>query len=201
MANQLQELGEKVDLLVLLNPASRKTGSSQVVSPPVWTRVNELRHLLQLCLSLRASSHWKDALTGVQRRISSPMRKPVRSVKRASQKAICTICECLSVAIPESLRSRYILEIYFQAIQFYVPRLFQGDMVLFLSQDFSRQLRVNWSKQCTGIVTIHDVPGDHTGVLEDENVKVWAGKLASCLEALELEEPDVERAVRALAFH
>jgi thioesterase domain-containing protein len=201
MANQLQKLGEKVDLLVLLNPASRKTSSSKVVSPPIWTRINDLRHLRQLCLSFRASSHRKDALKRVQRRISGPMRKPVRSVKRAAQKAICTICECFSIAVPVSLRSRYILEIYFRAIEFYVPGLFQGDMVLFLSQDFPRQSRVNWSKQCTGMVTIHDAPGDHTGVLEDENVKVWAGKLASCLEALELEEPDVRRAVRALAFH
>src|SRR5262249_40389017 len=51
MANQLQKQGKKVDLLVLLNPASRKTGTSTVVSSPIWTMVNDLRHLLQLISS------------------------------------------------------------------------------------------------------------------------------------------------------
>jgi thioesterase domain-containing protein/acyl carrier protein len=201
MANQLLKEVKKVDLFVLLNPASRKTGTSKVVSPPIWTKVNDQRHLLQLISSFRSGSHWNDVLNRVKGRMSGHMLNLVGSVKRATQKTICTIYECLGVSIPVSLRSRYILEIYAQALQYYVARPFQGDMVVFLGQDFPRQLRVNWSKQCTGSVTIHDVPGDHAGVLEDRNVKVWAVKLAACLEALELEQRDVERAVRAFRFH
>src|SRR5262249_29228260 len=188
MANQLQKQGKKVDLLVLLNPASRKTGTSTVVSSPIWTMVNDLRHLLQLISSVRPSSHWNDVLNRVKGRMSDRMLNLVWSVKRPTQKTICMICECLGVSIPVSLRSRYILEIYRQALQNYVLRPFQGDMVLFLGQDFPRQLRVHWSKQCTGSVTVHDVPGDHVGAVEDRNVKVWAVKLASCLDALELEQ-------------
>ncbi|MGB7950461.1 MAG: amino acid adenylation domain-containing protein, partial [Candidatus Binatia bacterium] len=201
MAHQLQKRGESVDLLALLNPASPRTRASKVRYSPISTLVNELPHFLQVLLSFRLSGRSNDALKKVKGSISAAIRKPLRSVKKAAQKAICTICERFSLSIPVSLRSRYILEIYFQALQFYVLRPFQGDMVLFLSQDFPRERRVYWSKQSTGIVTIHDVPGDHTGVLEDENVKVWAEKLASCLEAVELEQPEVEKAVRALALH
>src|SRR5262249_8297411 len=129
MANQLQKQGKKVDLLVLLNPASRKTGTSTVVSSPIWTMVNDLRHLLQLISSVRHSSHWNDVLNRVKGRMSDRMLNLVWSVKRPTQKTICMICECLGVSIPVSLRSRYILEIYRQALQNYVLRPFQGDMV------------------------------------------------------------------------
>jgi hypothetical protein len=124
-------------------------------------------------------------------------------VKRANQKAIYKVCDRLGASIPVSLRSRYILEIYFRALRYYVGRPFQGDMVLLLGQDYSRQHRIHWSKQCTGGVTIHNVPGDHNGVLEERNVKVWAKHLAAYLKALEIGRPAVKRAKKSasvLAF-
>jgi hypothetical protein len=131
------------------------------------------------------------------------MRNLAESVKRANQKTICKIYDCLGASIPVSLRSRYILEIYFEALRYYAGRPFQGDMVVFFGQDYSRQHRVHWSKQCTGSVTIHDVPGDHNGVLEERSVKVWARRLAAYLGALEIHRPavkTVKKSARALAF-
>jgi hypothetical protein len=121
-------------------------------------------------------------------------------MKRTLQETLCAIYECLGVSIPESLRSRYILKIYRRAVENYVAQPFQGDMVLFLGQDFPRQRRVSWAQQCSGSLTLHDVPGSHSGVLEDRNVQVWGVKLASYLAALELEKPAVKRAVQALGF-
>jgi thioesterase domain-containing protein len=201
MAQQLQRRGESVDLLVLLNPASPETKVSNACYASIPTPANDLHHLLQAFLLFRSSSRFNDALKKVKSRISTAIRKPLKSVTKATQKVICSICERFSFSIPVSLRSGYILRIYFQALQFYVLRPFQGDMVLFLGQDFPHDHRLNWSKQSKGIVTIHDVPGDHTGILEDKNVKVWAEKLASCLDALEIEQPDTEKAVRAFALH
>ncbi len=203
MANQLQSKGENVDLLVLLNPATGLTEGSQQVSPPIWTPVNDLRRLFQLFLSIRTASHWNDGLNKVKGRSIGQMRNLAGSVKRANQKTICKIYDCLGASIPVSLRSRYILEIYFNALRYYAGRPFHGDMVVFLGQDYSRQHRVHWSKQCTGRVTIHDVPGDHNGVLEERSVKVWARRLAAYLGALEIHRPavkTVKKSARALAF-
>jgi len=203
MANQLQSKGEIVDLLALLNPATGLADGSQQVSPPIRIPVNGLRHLLQLFSSLRTGSHWNEGLNRVIGAIFGQMRNLLESVKRANQKAICKIYDCLGASIPVSLRSRYILEIYFRALRYYVGRPFQGNMVLLLGQDYSCQHRVRWSKQCTGRVTIHDVAGDHNGVLEERNVKVWARHLAASLRALDIGRPavkKVKKSATALAF-
>ena len=126
MANQLQSKGETVDLLALLNPATGLTEGSQQVSPPIWTPVNDLRQLLQLSLSFRTSSLWHHGLNGMKGIIIGQMQNLIGSLKRANQKAICKIYDCLGASIPASLRSRYILEIYFKALRYYVGRPFQG---------------------------------------------------------------------------
>ncbi len=203
IANQLQSKGEKIDLLVLLNPATPVTAGPLQVSRPIRTKVNDLRHLLQLFSSLRSSGRWNEGLNRVTGGIIGQMRNLLESAKRANQKAVCKIYDRLGASIPASLRSRYILEIYFRALRYYVGRPFQGDMVLLLGQDYSRQHRAHWSKQCTGRVTIHDVRGDHNGVLEERNVKVWAKHLAAYLRALAIERPavkSVKKSARALAF-
>ena len=203
MANQLQSKGEKVDLLVLLNPATPRPKNSH--SQPRRSGLHKTICAIFFNVFCRSEprSHWHDGLNRVTRKVIGEMWNLVGSVKRANQKAICKIYDCLGASIPVSLRSRYILEIYFHALRYYVGRPFQGDMVLFLGQDYSRQHRVHWSKQCTGRVTIHDVPGDHSGVLEERNVKVWARHLAAYLRALEIERPavkTVKKSAKALAF-
>ena len=159
MANQLQSRGEKVDLLVLLNPATPRPKNSHQPTPPIQTPQNDLRHLLQRFLSFRTGSRWNDGLNRVTVKVIGEMWHLAESVKKPIQKAIYKVCDRLGASIPVSLRSRYILEIYFRALRYYVGRPFQGDMVLLLGQDYSRQHRIHWSKQCTGGVTIHNVSG------------------------------------------
>ena len=40
---------------------------------------------------------------------------------------------------------------------------------------------MDWTKRSTGSVKMHEVPGDHDGVLDDINVKLWAQQLAAYL--------------------
>jgi surfactin synthase thioesterase subunit len=195
MAKQLQKLEQKVDLLALLNPASRKMGNSKDLSSPIGSVGNDLRHFLTVIPSLRSDNHWDNLPSRVIGRMTGHLLNLAGSAKRATQIIICKMCERFAVPIPVSLRSLYILEIYRQAIQDYVPRPFQGNMVLFFGEDVPRHRQVHWCKQSTGSVAIHYVPGDHTTVLQEMNVKVWAGHLATCLEALELEQSSVKRAV------
>ena len=193
MANQLQSRGEKVDLLVLLNPATPRPKNSHQPTPSIKTPQNDLRHLLQRFLSFRTGSRWNDGLNRVTAKVIGEMWHLAESVKKPIQKAIYKVCDRLGASIPVSLRSRYILEIYFRALRYYVGRPFQGDMVLLLGQDYACQHRTHWSKQCTGNITIHDVSGDHDGVLEERNVKVWARHLAAYLRALEIGRASVKR--------
>lgn len=94
-------------------------------------------------------------------------------------------CIRLGLSLPFPLRSPYILAIYQRAIQSYVPRPYQGRLVIFCDDDYPEPLRRAWSDSNQEQTTIYNVPGSHTSVLEEPNVGYWANKLKSCLDTLE----------------
>lgn len=184
MAKQLEERGQKVDLLVLLNPAFGEPGYSSKPSSGKSFLRNNVPHGIQ---AFQLARH-RDAGYLIKR-LKNLIAHEVSSVlgvdNRLIRKVVCKTYLRLGLLIPVSLRSRYILEIYRRAIESYTVKAYSGNIVLFFSHDYPQHLRMNWSKRSAGSVTLDDVPGDHLSVLEEINVKVWAERLASCLESLE----------------
>ena len=194
MAKQLQERGQKVDLLMLLNPAYGELGHSSNPS----SGKSFLRNNVPRCVQAFQSARHQDArylIKGLKNLIVYEVSSVIGAGKRLIQKVVYKTYLWLGFPIPVSLRSRYILEIYARATKSYTVKVYSGDMILFFGHDYPQHLRMDWSKRSTGSVRMHNLPGDHVGVLDDINVKVWAERLASYLESLEDGQTSLKRAV------
>jgi amino acid adenylation domain-containing protein len=187
MTRQLQQQRQKVALLALLNPAGDTGGSynGSLSSPSLQDDVR--RHLLALS-PLPARDKWnyvaERAVQKLKGRLTNSIITPVHKI---TDPLVSKTCERFGIAIPASMRSSYILNIYRRALRAYAAQPLEANMVLLLSSDFSPDLRSDWCKRSTGTVNIHQVPGTHvTVVSESVQVKTWAQKLRSCLDSTQM---------------
>ncbi len=69
----------------------------------------------------------------------------------------------------------------------YVPKTYPGKIVLFLAQDQPISItvesdpRLGWGELTTGELELHEIPGDHLGILKEPNVRVLAQALKQYL--------------------
>jgi surfactin synthase thioesterase subunit len=188
MTRQLQQQKQKVALLALLNPAGETKRSCNGRIPSSSLRDDLHRHL-RVISPLRATAKWTyiadRALQKVKNQVANSIITPVNKITRP---LIWKSCERFGVAIPVALRSSYILNIYRQALREYAVQPLDTNMVLLLSDDFSKDLRSDWCKRSIGAVTIHRVPGNHVSVLSDaRSLKTWAEKLKFCLDSAQIQ--------------
>jgi thioesterase domain-containing protein len=181
MAKQLRARGQTVDFLMLLNPAfsdSSHDVQGSLASPG--------------SISARTVGHTANPCALVDRLktlIARGLAMAIDRVKKPLQRLIYLLSLGSRLPIPESLRSRYILDIYEKANDSYVADTYAGNVLLLFGDDYPQPLRKEWARRCTGGVMIHAVPGDHQQVLEAINVKSWARHLTGHLEALEAAPP------------
>ncbi len=178
MAKQLQTRGQTVDLLMLLNPTHNKPVHSS--NPSSGFLRNNVSHCHQAFQSAKhQNARW--LIKGLLKLIAHATSSLIGAVKRLLQKAVCTTYLRFGFPIPVSLRSRYILDIYARATAGYTVKEYSGKIVFVFGHDYPEHLRMDWTKRSTGSVKMHEVPGDHDGVLDDINVKLWAQQLAAYL--------------------
>jgi amino acid adenylation domain-containing protein len=192
MAKQLEARGQTVDLLMLLNPAYGEDDHSSNPSSG-FLRNNVSRCVWAFQSARHRTTRW--LIKGVLNLIADKISSVIGSAKRPIQKAVYKTYLWLGFPIPVSLRSRYILDIYARATASYTVKEYSGNMVLVFGHDYPQHLRLDWTKRNTGSVKIHEVPGDHEGVLDDINVKLWAEQLAAYLESLDNGQTGLKRAV------
>ena len=192
IAKQLEARGQTVDLLMLLNPAYGEDDHSSNPSSG-FLRNNVSRCVWAFQSARHRTTRW--LIKGVLNLIADKISSVIGSAKRPIQKAVYKTYLWLGFPIPVSLRSRYILDIYARATASYTVKEYSGNMVLVFGHDYPQHLRMDWTKRNTGNVKLHEVPGDHNGVLDDINVKVWAKLLAAYLESLENGQTSVKRSV------
>jgi thioesterase domain-containing protein len=183
MTRQLQKQGQQVAFLALLNPAYGRNQNARIA--PTWnsTFKDDYRRHLHVLSSLQPIDKWNYLQVRVGAKVKETVRWAFEPVKRIIRRIVCKVSIRFGHPIPVIMRSPYILEIYRKAIRRYEVQPLNENIVLFVTHDFPENLRINWSVRSTGSVTIHEVPGDHTSVLDDIQVKVWAEKLKSCLDA------------------
>lgn len=81
-----------------------------------------------------------------------------------------------------------ILEALFVAERVYDPPRYDGNVVLFRAVEYREVANTNnrcggWDKVVDGLLTVHEIPGDHLGILDEPNVRVLAEKLGGSLQA------------------
>ncbi len=103
--------------------------------------------------------------------------------------------EFLRSRLSESLQNFDVLDANLQATKNYVPQVYSGSITLLRCrvQDpkFSHDLQLGWSELVGGNLEIHDVPGDHDGMLREPRVRVLAEKLKLCLQKVQVDEREL----------
>jgi thioesterase domain-containing protein len=83
------------------------------------------------------------------------------------------------LAIPQGYR--HLRNVHMMALQFYVPRLYPGQIILFPSIQAGRRRYLNpdlgWARLAAGGVEVHEMPGDHNAMLAEPHVRILAQEL------------------------
>src|SRR5262249_15554365 len=189
MAQQLRNQGECVGLLMLLAPSSPQLSRFCEIprdadcSPKQDSFGREFSrhfHNLESLGACEKAVYVWTRLKVIAAQWLSTMTSPLRKVGR---KAAFKLHFSLRRPLPISFRSPYILEVYRQAIRRYTPTSYEGSAVLFLHDTDGRDSRSEWNELVTGGLEVFQFPGNHTGILQESNGRLWAGQLRILLEA------------------
>ena len=66
------------------------------------------------------------------------------------QKVFCKVYVSIGYPLPPSLRSRYILNIYYQAAQDYIPQFYPGRVLFFKGEKSVYDPLLDWQKLIVG---------------------------------------------------
>jgi amino acid adenylation domain-containing protein len=172
MAHQLRRAGEQVDVLFLLDPP----GKVMVDNPVPVT--NEVRRHLRQVASQNASDTtrylWLRIQTRLYQHIGSQVMRRINTLR-------VKLCLSMHRALPPSLRSRYILGVYAQALREYVPQRYSGPVTLIKANDAPYKPRLDWAKLTTTEPRILQLNGGHMDLRIEPQVGAWAESLKQVL--------------------
>ena len=171
MAQQLRRAGEQVDVLFLLDPPGKDLAA---MPAPAADLRRHLRHVGRGSASGTCQYLWP--------RIKGRMHECIDAqVKRVN---VLRVKRCVSTGrrLPPSLRSRYILGVYAQALRAYVPQRYAGPVTLMKSGDVPYLPRLDWTKLITTELRVLQVNGDHTDLRIEPQVGQWATSLKELLD-------------------
>jgi len=182
LAQQLKRQGEEVALLFLLDP---RFPSDELLDSDDLLRSDSVRdephrHFRNLALLGRREkfTYLRMRVTGIMKGKIDEMRAKISKILG---KIICNGYLLIGHPIPISLRSSYILDIYSQARQNYVPVPYSGRATYIKSEKRSDAHRLKWNKLFVEGMDLYEIPGDHVDLTQEHYVSVWAEHLKSCL--------------------
>ena len=168
MAHQLLADGQEVALLAMLN-----------TNCPVVTMTHRIRCHIGHLRELGARKYGEEVAGVLRRRIT---RRPVSTTSPDPE--IATLLKehrDIDEALVRTLRA------IIDAEQSYVPtgRIYPGRITLFWAMNSIEGFednRLGWRRLAAGGLEIHEIPGNHTTMREEPNVRVLAERLKLCLE-------------------
>jgi len=173
MAQQLQKQGQKVALLVLIDPA----GPNNDLSPHrVSSAVNitPFRHETYQHLHNLARLGLREKLTYISER----MKWRLDEINRKIKMMVCRFYLRIGKRVPPRLRMFYFFEVGRHARQKYAPQIYPG-RIIFLKAERSS---LEWSGLAAEGLEIHEVPGRHLDLLRAAHAQVIGENLRACLE-------------------
>lgn len=176
MAHQLLAEGEKVALMAMLN-----------TNCPVFTRTQRLRCHIGHLQELGVRTYAKQVAKALQQRIGKP---PVSTGKDASpDPQIAKLLE--NRADGDEALVRTLVSII-DAEENYVPtgKVYPGRITLFWAmnskEDFEDN-RLGWRRLAALGLDVHKIPGNHTTIREEPNVRILAERLKICIKRAQKE--------------
>ncbi|MBW4546637.1 MAG: amino acid adenylation domain-containing protein [Symplocastrum torsivum CPER-KK1] len=174
IARQLTAQGQAVGLVALLDS----------YSPGEPEGLSQLKQV-----SVHISNFFQSGPAYIVKKVKTKIEELTNRFQLIS----CKFYQWSGRPLPQTLRLLMILEENRQAGEKYVPQVYSGQVTLFRSTDdqkyFSRaylESGYGWQDLAAGGVEIHDIPGDHLGILAEPNVQVLGEKLSKCLEQEQL---------------
>jgi aspartate racemase len=94
--------------------------------------------------------------------------------------------------MPYALHYSLIVEANHKLANDYALQVYPGQVTLFRTTDqavtYDQCSDLGWSALALGGVEIHEVPGNHVGMLQEPHVQVLAKKLKACIDRGQAEE-------------
>jgi amino acid adenylation domain-containing protein len=173
MAQQLRRQGQKIALLVLIDPANLRTNlslqSAGAFVPAAPSDYEAYQHLVNFVRIGR-----REKLTYVLER----MKWRLDEITRKTKMMVCKVFLSTGRRVPASLRMFYFFDVCHHVNLKYVPQIYPGRIVFLKAQKSS----LEWSGLATEGLEIHEVPGGHVDLLRDPHAQVIGEKLRCCLE-------------------
>jgi len=178
MAQQLSAAGEPIGLLTLLD--SYPLGYSELL--PITERTRREIRFYSRRLKLHFSSLWHLTIQGKWEYVKKKARTLQRRLKSRAWRALRGAYAARGGELPEALHN--VKEANFLAARDYVTKPYSGRVTLFVASqqplDGFFDLEMTWKKLAGSVETIQ-VPGDHSTVIEEPNVRVLAARLKDCV--------------------
>jgi len=179
MARQLDEVGQKVDLLLLLDTPLPKR-------PPLTTKdraqvkLQELKQRGPAYLSQWARDRFAWEVSQLQKRLGPDAEEATHTPDQFQNEAIE---KAFRDALP-----RYTVEPYDGALVLFRPKqdrayVLGDDRVLDRGKEWVWEDN-GWSPYCSDI-EVYEMPGDHDSMVLEPNVRVMAEQLRACIEEAE----------------
>jgi len=182
MAQQLHSQGQKVAFLALLDTTAPKA----MQKLPILERVSfHLSKFLQVGFAYlldKSSSKVRAKLLRFQEKFTRQWKIIY------SQLALK-----LGIDLSNEMQDLIFQQENFQASIKYVPQVYSGSVTLFCAKDrkigqsYSLDPKLGWGDFVRGSLEIHEIPGDHLGMLQEPNVQILAEKLQACISTFDVE--------------
>ncbi|PSB02437.1 condensation domain-containing protein [Merismopedia glauca] len=173
IAQQLAAKGEKVGLLALLDtirPSSRK----------------------HLPIAKRLQYHYRQLTQAGFSHILQKVNNRFKKLKKKFSLVYDKLGLEHELVASTNVARLAMRDAYNQAAMKYIPQVYPGKITIFAASDRSESIGeevtpdLGWGNIAEQGVEIHQIPGDHLGILQEPHVQILAEKLKSCLEAQKL---------------
>lgn len=185
IAQQLQRLGEKVELLVMFNAPSSPEhyaikaacGAATIPTAAVPDRLR--KHWQQWSkLALRGK------ISYVARRVRAKLQRMhwqiYRHCRGVARRSRCRLHIALRLPLPDEIRNYYFLYINAIAELRYRPQPYSGNMLIFRDQGPYKNQTLGWDQFVTGEIECCEVPvsvNHHRALMQEPVVRTVAQKL------------------------
>ena len=196
IAQQLRKLGETVELLVFLNPATPahvKTFTA-AAAPAILRPLRRVslsgeisRHVANLrALNMRQrASYLFERILGKAVQFSTPAATAIKwkwnsLLHKKSHRLIYKLCLAAAYPIPARFRKRHILDVYERAIDEYRPEAYPGRLLIFkAANEYDPSA---WEPLAMQGTQVYEIPGGHSDVLTEPYLRNWAELLRGHIE-------------------
>ena len=171
MAQQLCQQGQKVALLVLLDPITPRMSTVSSVtssdSPPLLPALTRCRAALSRHVGNLRPLGSQERMVYLLNAVRGRWQWVESNIKRG----VCKLWLGMGCRVPPMLRRFYFLEFGIQAARGYAPYGYPGRVLLFKAAQRADAPQLRWGKLAGGGLDIHEIPGGHDAILCDPQVQ------------------------------